>query len=66
MMLAHRFTIASSKRGQRLLLFIALGLVVAIAVDSTLCGVSGISCCHLPAVRGPRGPFVNILRFEFL
>src|SRR5262245_15253905 len=68
MMLAHRFTLASSKRVQRLLLFIALGIIIAVAVDTILWAFR-----HelLPPPRGRGGgggrtPFVNIIRFEFL
>jgi two-component system LytT family sensor kinase len=68
MMLAHRFTIASSRRARRLLFFIALGIVIAIVVDTVLWEFR-----HelLPPPRGRGGAvnrtlLVNILRFEFL
>ena len=69
MMLAHRFTIASSKRAQRLLLFLALGIVIAIVVDTVLWGFRH-ELLPQPRGRGGRGggrtPFGNILGFEFL
>jgi len=63
--LAHRFTISSSERASRLLFFLAVGVVLAILVDT----ISSKFRAHLlppPPGRPPRGMFTNIIRFEFL
>ena len=63
--LAHRFTISSSERASRLLFFLAVGVVLAILVDT----ISSQFRAHLlppPPGRPPRGMFTNIIRFEFL
>jgi len=63
--LAHRLTISSSERASRLLFFLAVGVVLAILVDT----ISSQFRAHLlpaPPGRPPRGMFTNIIRFEFL
>jgi two-component system LytT family sensor kinase len=63
--LAHRFTISSSERASRLLFFLAVGVLLAILVDT----ISSQFRAHLlppPPGRPPRGMFTNIIRFEFL
>ena len=63
--LAHRFTISSAVRASRLLFFLAVGVLLAILVDT----ISSQFRAHLlppPPGRPPRGMFTNIIRFEFL
>jgi two-component system, LytTR family, sensor kinase len=65
-MLAHRFTVTAETRGRRIVLFMALGLVIAIVVDTILAQVR----VHvLPPPPGRfRSPSLlgNLLRFQFL
>ena len=63
--LAHRFTISSSQRAPRLLLFIGVGVLVAIVVDTMLAQIRAHMFPLAPG-RPPRGLFTNIIRFEFL
>ena len=63
--LVHRFTISSSQRAPRLLLFLAVGVVLAILVD-TIVSQFRVHLLPPPPGRPPRGMFTNIIRFEFL
>jgi two-component system LytT family sensor kinase len=63
--LAHRFTIASSRRTPRILFFLGVGVLVAILVDTILSQFRA-HFFPLPPGRVPRGIFANIIRFEFL
>lgn len=65
-MLAHRFTVTAETRGRRIVLFMALGLVIAILVDTVLAQV------RMHVLPAPPGRFRsqsvlgNLLRFQFL
>jgi len=64
--LADRASATERRRARRMVLLVILGLIVAIAVDSTL---RASRTWLLPRPSGRRfqpGPFDNIIRFEFL
>ena len=66
-MLAHRFTVTAENRGRRIVLFMALGLVIAILVDTVLAQVR-MHVLPPPAGRFRPPPTLlgNVLRFQFL
>jgi len=66
-MLAHRFTVTAETGRRRILLFMALGLVIAILVDSVLAQVR-MHVLPPPPGRFRQAPslFGNLLRFQFL
>jgi two-component sensor histidine kinase len=66
-MLAHRFTVTAENRGRRIVLFMALGLVIAILVDTVLAQVR-LHVLPLPSGRFRQPPSLlgNVLRFQFL
>ena len=66
-MLAHRFTVTAENRGRRIVLFMALGLVIAILVDTVLAQVR-MHVLPPPAgrFRAPPTLLGNVLRFQFL
>ena len=66
-MLAHRFTVTAENRGRRIVLFMALGLVIAVLVDTVLAQVR-MHVLPPPSgrFRSPPSLFGNVLRFQFL
>ncbi len=66
-MLAHRFTVTAETGRRRILLFMTLGLVIAILVDTVLAQVRLHVLPPPPGrVRQPPSIFGNLLRFQFL
>ena len=65
-MLAHRFTVTAENRGRRIVLFMALGLAIAILVDSVLAQVRMHVLPPPGRFRSPPSILGNLLRFQFL
>jgi len=67
-MLAHRFTVTAETGRRRILLFMALGLVIAILVDAVLAQVRMQVLPPPPSGRFRQPPSLigNLLRFQFL
>ena len=66
-MLAHRFTVTAETGRRRILLFMTLGLVIAILVDTLLAQVR-LQVLPAPPGRFRQPPSIigNLLRFQFL
>lgn len=65
-MLAHRFTVTAETGRRRIVLFMALGLVIAILVDTVLAQVRPHVLPPPSRFRQPPSLFGNLLRFQFL
>jgi two-component sensor histidine kinase len=65
-MLAHRFTVTAETGRRRIVLFMALGLVIAILVDTVLAQVRVHVLPPPGRFRAPPSIFGNLLRFQFL
>jgi two-component system LytT family sensor kinase len=64
-MLAHRFTVTAENGRRRIVLFMAVGLVIAILVDTLLAQVR-VHVLPLPGRFRPPSLLGNLLRFQFL